>query len=34
VGLLEDDRAETALDNAELMREIWDLWKMTEMKQL
>jgi hypothetical protein len=34
VGLLEDDRAEAALDNAELMREIWDLWKMTDMNQL
>jgi hypothetical protein len=34
VGVVEDDRDEAALDDAELMRGMWDFWKMIGLKQL
>ncbi len=34
MGVVEDDRDELALDDTELLRGTWELWKMTEMKQL
>jgi hypothetical protein len=33
VGTVKDDGDEAALDDAQLMRGMWELWKMKEMKQ-
>jgi hypothetical protein len=34
VGIAKDDGDESALDDAELTRRVWELCKMIEMKQL
>jgi hypothetical protein len=34
VGVVEDERDEAALDNAELMRRMWEFWKMMEKNLL